>query len=446
MKRVLFLSYFFPPIGGGGVGRSVNLVRYLPRLGYEPVVVTGPGGSNGRWTPVDEMRAAQVPAEIEVRRIRSEAPPLVGAGWHGRAERWLGFPRAFERWWTAGAYDRGRSVDDVDLIYASMAPYESASVAMTLSRELDKPWVADLRDPWALDEITIYPTRFHRRHARTKMRRALASASAIVTTTNEASRRIVDAFPELRRKRIVTIPIGFDPANFAGEPPTRTDGKFRIVHAGALHTDLGLRHERLKWMRSLLGGAIPVDILPRSHVFLLDAVDRLLVANPDLRDVIDIYLAGVVTGGDVEVASQSPVVRVTGYLPHAEAVDLLRSADLLFLPMHDLPAGMRATIVPGKTYEYLGAGRPILAAVPDGDARDILAEAGNAMLCRPRDVAAMAQAIERELVRWRAGSQSSGPRPELVEQFEYGRLSGYLAELFGEIAPGPRLARTDSVG
>jgi hypothetical protein len=67
------------------------------------------------------------------------------------------------------------------------------------------------------------------------------------------------------------------------------------------------------------------------------------------------------------------------YVPPAESVALIRLADLLFLPMRDLPPGVRVTIVPGKTYEYLASRRPILAAVSDGDARDLL-ESGGAFL------------------------------------------------------------------
>ena len=64
------------------------------------------------------------------------------------------------------------------------------------------------------------------------------------------------------------------------------------------------------------------------------------------------------------------------FIPHAGTIELMRSADLLFLPMHDLPPGRRAGLVPQKTYEYLAARRPILAAVPDGDARDLLEASG----------------------------------------------------------------------
>ena len=87
----------------------------------------------------------------------------------------------------------------------------------------------------------------------------------------------------------------------------------------------------------------------------------------------------------------------------------MRSADLLFLPMQDVPG--RAGLVPGKTYEYVAAGRPILAAVPEGDARDLLREAG-AHIVAPTDEAAMATVI-RGLMEH--GSPPAPPRGELLE-------------------------------
>jgi glycosyltransferase involved in cell wall biosynthesis len=111
----------------------------------------------------------------------------------------------------------------------------------------------------------------------------------------------------------------------------------------------------------------------------------------------------------------------------------MRTADLLFLPMHDLPPGRRAGLVPHKTYEYLAAGRPILAAVPDGDARDLLAESGAALLCRPADTAAMAAHLEAEIDRWRAGGEPRAPRRDVVERCSSRRLVADLTALYDAV-------------
>ena len=111
----------------------------------------------------------------------------------------------------------------------------------------------------------------------------------------------------------------------------------------------------------------------------------------------------------------------------------MRSADLLFLPMHDLPTGTRATVVPGRPTEYIAAGRPILAAVPDGDARDLLAAAGTAYLCRPRDVDGMAAAIVEAHARWRAREPVPQPPADFLRRFEYRELSAQIASVFDEV-------------
>src|SRR5205823_1977284 len=92
--------------------------------------------------------------------------------------------------------------------------------------------------------------------------------------------------------------------------------------------------------------------------------------------------------------TMSNCIRFSGYVSHHESVELIRTADLLFLPMHNLPAGKRSRIVPGKTYEYMATGRPILAAVPEGDARDYLEKSGTAFICKPDDVDHMVRHLD----------------------------------------------------
>jgi hypothetical protein len=440
VRRVLLISYHFPPIGGAGGQRPAKLVRNLQQLGYEPVVVTGPGPANTRWTPRDDELSADVPAGTKVLRLRGPEPAPAG-----RAERLRGRD-PWRDWWVNGVVEASRASGPLDLVYTYMAPFESTDAAATVARERGVPWVADLVDPWALDEMMVYPSRVHRELDLRRMRRALGRADAIVMSVPEAVTQVQAHFPELARKPIVAIGHGFDARDFAAAVEPRADRAFRIVHTGYLHTDLGTRLRATARLRRLVGGsARGLDILPRSHVFLLQAVDRLLEADPSLLSTLEVHLAGVMSPLDREVAERSPVVHLHGYRPHSETLKLMRTADLLFLPMHHLPEGVRARIVPGKTYEYLAAGPPILGAVPDGDARDLLAEAGHAHLCRPRDVDGLAATIADELARWRAGVEPPLARAEVVGRYEYATLTRRLAELFdGLVGHAPAAAADDA--
>ncbi|MGH3441459.1 MAG: glycosyltransferase [Nitriliruptorales bacterium] len=433
-KRVLLLAHRFPPSGGAGVQRNLQLARHLPEVGYQPIVVTGPGSVEYRWTPPDEA-LSDGRLQATIHRLPGPEPPH-GSAREARLERWLRTPTRWQRWWSANVLRMADSVArDVDLVHASVAPYAGAAAALAVARRLRKPLVVDLEDPWALDEMLVYPSRWHRRLELRSMRRVLNAADAVVMNAPEARRRVLKTFPELSPERVVAIPNAFDPLDFAASVLPRDDGCFRVVHAGSLHTEFGLRHRSASRFRRLLGGAVPgVDFLTRSHVFLLEALASLLQQRRDLKPLVEVVLAGVFTDDDRVVASRYPFVQLHDFVPHAGTIDLMRSADLLFLPMHDLPAGRRAGIVPHKTYEYLASGRPILAAVPDGDARDLLTESGAALLCRPGDTAAMAGLLSSEIERWRSGGVPCSPRVDVVARCSSRRLVGDLGALYDAVA------------
>jgi hypothetical protein len=262
-------------------------------------------------------------------------------------------PDPFTKWWVRSATETALRVKNgARLIFATMSPFQSAEVACRLSRTLGVPWVADLRDPWALDEMRVYPTLLHRRVEMKRMERLLSSASVIVMNTPEATAALKAAFPRLQSKPILTITNGFDAEDFAAPVPLREDPAFRIVHSGYLHTGDGLRL-RGRTIHRLFGGMHPgVDILTRSHAILLEAVERWCSTRPGVRQDLEIVFAGETSPADRQLADRSAVrslIRFTSYIPHRDSVDLIRTANLLFLPMHNLPPGTRSQIVPGKT-------------------------------------------------------------------------------------------------
>lgn len=439
MQSVLVIAYFFPPIGGAGVQRAVKFARYLPAYGYRPVVVTGPGMTEDRWTPKDTALAQQIPQQGTIYRI-SSPQPKADSRLRRRLSTWFGIPSSFRKWWVRSVIETGAdAIRDLDprIIFATMSPFESAFAAAALSERFSIPWIADLRDPWALDEMKVFPTALHRKLEEDSMCSALSYASAVVMNTPEATKILLDRFPILANKIIATITNGFDAGDFSRDPARRLDNRFRIVHSGYLHTDLGLDVRRKKTYHRILGGAKNgIDILTRSHYFLVKAIRRWVEENPSLAQEIELVFAGAASSGDTSLTKNDPLnknIRFTGYLPHDECLELVRTADLLFLPMHNLHAGKRSTIVPGKAYEYMASGRPILAAVPDGDAREYLEKSGTAHLCRPDDEEGMRRILKDVYTCWKSGKTGNSLDYEYVSRFERRVLTKQLAEVFDQV-------------
>jgi glycosyltransferase involved in cell wall biosynthesis len=322
-----------------------------------------------------------------------------------------------------------------------MPPFASADAGAETSRLLDVPWVADLRDAWALDELEGYLSRFHYYGELRHMERTLRRADAIVWNTEESLRRARLSLRGLPQRQLA-IRNGYDPAEFAEASPPRTDGQFRIVHTGTFLTDHAVSLGRAAGLRRALGGAAPADARGRSPIYLMAALDLLLSRRPDLMGRIEVHLAGELSKEDHD-ATRAELVYTHGHLARSESLALIRSADLLFLPMHRLPAGMRSSSAPGKTYEYLGSGRPVLAAVPGGDVRDVIAAAGNGYVCDPDDVHAIASAIEQECDRWARGEPLRRPDPAVLAQHQRQAQAAILATVFEDVLRGTNAAREE---
>ena len=141
-----------------------------------------------------------------------------------RSERWLGIPSAWARWWVEECVAQGEKVDGVDVIYALMSPYATAEAAAKLAARLGKPWIADLGDPWALDEMMIYPTHLHWRHELSED--AAPAGNGGGDRHDHAARRPADPrdrSPSSADKPIVSIPMRLRPRRLRRQPRARSD-------------------------------------------------------------------------------------------------------------------------------------------------------------------------------------------------------------------------------
>ena len=440
MRKVLFIAYHFPPAGGGGVQRSLKFVKYLPECGYLPVVLTAKPNSERRWTPTDQAMAEEVPVAVGVHQVTLPDEVHSPSKIERAARELLGRQSRFGQTWKNEVIAAGMKLaneEKPDLIFVTLSPFEGADAAAEISRRTGIPWVADLRDPWALDEFQLHRTRWHRSLEKAQMQAALKSAALIIMNTPESARRVKAQLPGLRDKSIVSLTNGYDASDFSGDVARIGGDKFAIVHSGYFHAESGLVERDRRLQYKLLGRTVPgVERLPRSHYFLLQALEQWLKECPEIVDDVRMHCVGVLSSSDQTLIENSParsLFECSGYLSHAECLRYVRGADLLFLPMHKMPEGMKPGIVPGKAYEYMAAGRPVLATVPPGDARDFVTNAGTGVFCEPGDVQGMLDALKSQYAKWKSGERPPDSNHEYVQQFERRNLTVKLSEYLNQV-------------
>jgi glycosyltransferase involved in cell wall biosynthesis len=235
----------------------------------------------------------------------------------------------------------------------------------------------------------------------------------------------------------VAITNGYDAADFGhGAIPPAAADSLRIVHTGMFHAELAGVWDALLARRGVMNkikhARRPINLWTRTPRYLLEAIARV----PELK--VELVLVGELSPQDRAMIEASPVrdrVRMLGYKSHGESVAWLESADVLFLPLHSPLDGGPTLVVPGKAYEYLGSGRPILATCPPGDMREFVDSSHSGLVTAGDDVSAIAAALA-EFARAKAEGRSVVRQDRAaVERFERraltGRLAGVLEEVVG---------------
>ncbi len=466
-RTVLFIAYFFPPLGGGGVQRTVQFVKYLAPLGWRSEIVTGRAADY--WV-LDPGLAAQIPPGTVVHRTRAltghallgwarsgraqpaaagarsrapgEAPaPVVRSSrsfaWLRRLSGVLLIPDAYAGWFPFALAAARARIDrgGIDALLTTSSPDTAHLVGLVLRERTGVPWVADFRDPWVRRLTFAAPTGLHRRLHEWLERRVLERADRVVVT-NEATRDdFLARHPGIPAARFAVIPNGYDPEDLtplrdfsreraaaappgsaAGSPP----GLAAAPGAAAAPRPILLAHT------GLLSGK-------RTLAPLAAALAELFLAHPDLRARLRVRQIGPresVNDAIVAAAGLGDVVEFAPPVDHARVLREMAAADLLLLLEADEPAG--SLITPGKIFEYLASERPILALVPPGPAADLVRAAGGSAVLAPRDAAGVARVLAAWLLE---GPPVPPARAGLLAPYARPALAARLAALLDGLVP-----------
>lgn len=437
MKRVLIISYYWPPTGGSGVQRWVKFAKYLPLEGWLPVIYTP---ENPEQLAVDASLEAEIPAEAEIVKTRIIEPyelyrKFLRKSGHGEAAVEVNPVNAQNKsllqkaaMWVRGNLFRpdprclwiGPSVrflknylkdHPVDLIVSTGPPQSMHMIGRRLSLETGLPWIADFRDPWTkifyFKHLAMMPStlKWHQRMEK----KVLDAASAVVAV----SPLVQQDFQAVTQTPVELITNGFDECDFpkgrcedaVGGP----DKDFVITHTGLFAAD---GNPTVLW--KVLADKCRADENFRKHLKIK------LVGKTDSQ-ITD----------SLEAVGLSDNVINLGYQPHAVAVEEQRTASLLILPLRKEPE--YKAVLPGKLFEYLASWRPVLGiGQTDGAMSIVLNTTKTGLVLDWNDEASVSRFIELCWKNHLAGRLTVEDAD--ISQFTRKELTRRMAALFDKVS------------
>jgi len=401
MKKVLFIYYFFPPLMGDW--RGVGFARFLPEFGWQPIVISAADCVSYRK---DYSLLKMVPAETRVHRVGHREPKL--KEWQYALNKFrinYIFPDEYKSWYSP-AIQQARKVlrqEKIDLIFSSSSPSTSAFIAMKLKEEFNIPWVAEWRDLWSAntftnrnyDKMLIKPLRqLQRFQMRVGERDILRRANKTVVVSQH-HREQLGHLHGAEEGRITVITNGYDEPDFTElKPSSIYPGKMTITFLGTVYSPFQ------------------------------ESIDLFLRTVTEIDKYVEVVFIGR-GAADMQGTTMENLTLVL-HLVKEKALSFASGSDFLFLVMPP-----NAKWIPGKIFEYLRLGKPILALVPeDGDVATIVNEA-RAGFVLSYDPEKLKQQLTLIFQGWKTG-EFKGFRPdwEYVAQFERRNLTKQLAECF----------------
>ena len=439
MKRVLIITYYWPPSGGSGVQRWVKFAKYLPKEGWQPVIYTP---ENPELTTIDKTLAAEIPPEAEVVKTHIFEPygiyrklmgkgsstdlkALTSAGSDGnevnpvnggkkswkqklslyiRGNFFIPDPRIM---WVRPSVKFLKSYlkkHPVDAIVSTGPPQSMHLIGLELSKATGLPWLADFRDPWTK---IFYFKHLELTH------RSEAKHQALEKKVVDGATRVIAVSPMVKKdfEAITSTPVdlitnGFDEEDF--NDPFEADEYFNITHTGLFASDgdpeilwkvLAAKCQEDKEFRKLL------------RIRLVGKTDQEIVNS-------------------IETAGIGPNLVNLGYQSHEVAVREQRNASVLILPLRKEPE--YEAVLPGKLFEYLASRRPILGiGQTDGAMAQVVRNTGSGIVYDWNE--------EQKIRRWVDFSWEEFKNHELLDNatdismYSRRRLTKRLVSLLEEI-------------
>ncbi|OXB21329.1 glycosyl transferase family 1 [Flavobacterium tructae] len=369
-KKLLIITYYFPPAGGPGVQRWLKFVKYLPEFGIQPIVYVP---ENPTYPIVDEGLVNEISDKVIVLKNKIWEPYQLASVFSKNKTKKISsgiFPHKKKQTfldktflWVRGnlfipdarvfwvkpsvAYlEKYIKENNIDTIVTSGPPHSLHLIGLELKEKLNVKWFADFRDPWTTIgyhkalRLSGYAAKKHKNLEH----KVLNSADTIIVT----SKTTKVEFEAITNKPISVITNGYDIENVEKQT---LDAKFTLAHIGSFLSD-------------------------RNPQFLWECLVELLQEVPEFKSHLEIKLIGAVSQEVLDAITEFDLknyLNLLGYVSHHEAIAHQKKSQVLLLI--EINSEDTKSIIPGKLFEYMVSNRPIIAIGPQGsDFADIIKE------------------------------------------------------------------------
>ena len=435
MKKVLIVTYFWPPAGGPGVQRVLKFVKYLPDAGWQPLVLTV---GNGEYPALDYSLLENIPANCKVFKTNAWEPFSLYRKFVGMNSK-EAIPTAvlahskdslkhkISNWirlnlfipdakvgWKFNAVKEGLKIIDHEkpsVIFSSSPPPTVHLIAKDLAQKTNLKWVADFRDPWT--DIHYYENQPRLKVASNlDIKYELEVLNKANKITSISRLDIEEDFgKKIDVEKCINLPNGFDEEDFVGIDPKKTNKNiFTMVHLGAVNNE-------------------------RNPVGLFKAIQKMKESGFIDSSLFQLQFVGNVAESirrSINEYQINDLVRFIDYLPHRQSLKYAEEASVLILLVTNSIKNRR--ILPGKTFEYLRAQKYILCLGPkDGEVARIIKELRAGNVTDYEDSDEIENLIKQQFNAWHKDLADYIVNQESIQQYSRQNLTGTLAKIFDNL-------------
>lgn len=417
--KVLIIAYYFPPLGLSGVQRTFKFVKYMLKYNWKPTVITT---SKIAYYAYDNSLMNELNSlGIEVIRISGNEPnSLLSKLGNFKPPKEI-IRKIFnfisqsifipdnKISWSKAALKSVENIlkkENFNAIFVSSPPFSAFEKISKLRSKIDIPIFIDYRDLWYNSYFSLYVTPLHKILHKKKEYFSLKSADSVIVTNRKIKEYLLKTYPFLTFEDIHIIPHGFDPEDFQlAKPFPKPQNKMVIMFSG-----------------TFIGYGTPE--------YFLKAFKQITIERPDIAQNIELHFVGYLRKENHKLIRKLKLEEFIidhGYVDHLTSVGKIMSADVLWF-MIDYKKNIDA-ILPGKIYEYIGSGKPILGCVPEGAAKQALQEYEASFICKPNDIGEIKMNLYKIYELFKNNSLPK-PSTEVISKYRRDLLTENLIKIF----------------